>query len=135
MPDEEWRAIAKYVGYYEISSLGRLRSLDRVIPHARHGTIRRRGKILAPSVKNKYGHLGTTLFCGNRGEQVWIHILVLETFVGPCPPKMECRHLNGEPDDNRLDNLAWGTRKQNAADRKRHGRAALHDETNGRFTG
>lgn len=50
------------------------------------------------------------------------HILVLELFVGPRPtPQHHARHLNGDPLDNRLENLAWGTAKENYADSKRHG--------------
>jgi hypothetical protein len=58
----------------------------------------------------------------NKTRSTTIHRLVLEAFVGPCPPGCEARHLNGNPGDNRLENLAWGTKKQNAADRKAHGR-------------
>ncbi len=50
-----------------------------------------------------------------------IHRLVLETYVGPCPEGMECRHLNGNPADNRLENLCWGTQTENQQDRFLHG--------------
>ena len=54
-----------------------------------------------------------------------VHALVLLTFVGPKPsPKHEVRHLNGDKTDNRLSNLAWGTKKENMADRERHGTVA-----------
>jgi hypothetical protein len=59
-----------------------------------------------------------------------VHRLVLEAFVGPCPENMECRHLNGARSDNRLTNLAWGTKVENEADKKKHAnygpRARLH---------
>jgi hypothetical protein len=51
-----------------------------------------------------------------------IHSLVLEAFVGPRPPGSVTRHLNGCPDDNRLENLAWGTHSENILDMDRHGR-------------
>lgn len=57
---------------------------------------------------------------GCRTEKV--HRLVLAAFAGPCPPGMECRHLNGTRDDNRAKNLAWGTRRENCDDTIRHGR-------------
>ncbi len=54
-------------------------------------------------------------------KRIHVHRLVLEAFVGPCPEGMECRHLDGDRTNNRLENLAWGTRKENTADSMRHG--------------
>jgi len=51
-----------------------------------------------------------------------VHRLILETFVGPCPSGMECRHLDGNPANNRLENLCWGTRSENARDTVKHGK-------------
>ncbi len=51
----------------------------------------------------------------------YVHQLVLEAFVGPCPSGLECRHLDGNPDNNQLENLRWGTRLENMADKKLHG--------------
>jgi hypothetical protein len=50
-----------------------------------------------------------------------LHRLMLLTFVGPCPEGMECRHLDGDPWNNCLANLRWGTRKENGEDKVRHG--------------
>jgi HNH endonuclease len=58
---------------------------------------------------------------GHRGRK-YVHRLVLETFIGPCPPGMECRHLNGNCLNNSLRNLCWGTSQANSEDTKRHGR-------------
>lgn len=52
------------------------------------------------------------------------HRLVLEAFVGPCPPGMECCHEDGDHQNNCLSNLRWDTRKNNHADKIRHGRTA-----------
>lgn len=54
-----------------------------------------------------------------------IHHLVLETYIGPRPKGMECRHLNGDRADNRLDNLKWGTRSENMQDAVKHGTCNL----------
>jgi hypothetical protein len=53
--------------------------------------------------------------------QPYVHRLVLETFVGPCPEGMECCHNNGNPSDNRVENLRWDTHLENAMDAVRHG--------------
>jgi hypothetical protein len=56
-----------------------------------------------------------------RSRQTKVHILVLEAFVGPRPDGMVCRHLDGNPQNNRLSNLRWGTPEENYADRRLHG--------------
>src|SRR5262245_55590749 len=79
---------------------------------------------MKPHPLNKYGHLGVMLYdMAGRGKFRSIHRLVLLTFVGPCPEGSECRHLNGNRTDNRLENLAWGTHAENGADMARHGTA------------
>jgi len=50
-----------------------------------------------------------------------VHRLILETFIGSCPKGMECCHNNGISTDNRLENLRWDTRSNNAKDAVKHG--------------
>ena len=50
-----------------------------------------------------------------------VHTLILTAFKGPAPPNMECRHLDGNPLNSRLDNLAWGTHRENGEDMILHG--------------
>lgn len=73
--------------------------------------------------KNHRGYEMVTLHRGSRRDTVHrcVHQLVLEAFVGLREDGQEVRHLNGNRSDNRLENLAWGTKKENAADRVRHG--------------
>lgn len=54
-------------------------------------------------------------------EKAYLHRLICEAFSGPCPPGMECRHLDGNRKNNAASNLKWGTRKENDEDRKKHG--------------
>ncbi len=58
-----------------------------------------------------------------------IHRLVLETFIGLCPKNMECRHLDGNPENNQLSNLTWGTRRENVNDRRLHGTMPIPHES------
>jgi len=67
------------------------------------------------------GYLGVRLHWGGACHDRYVHRLVLQEFVGPCPDGMECRHLDGDPQNNRLGNLAWGTHQENMDDKKRHG--------------
>lgn len=80
------------------------------------------GKVLTPRVvrasrSGNLPYLRVALYGPDGRSERLIHHLVLEAFVGPCPDGMEARHLNDDPQDNRLENLAWGTKAENAADR------------------
>ncbi len=74
-----------------------------------------------------HGYIGKNGYYAIRvqGSAMYIHTLVAEAFAGPRPAGMECRHLNGNPIDNRPENLAWGTRKENVQDMVRHGTMRL----------
>jgi len=82
---------------------------------------KRAGRFLKPCKNNKYGHLVVSLCQNGKCYQRLVHRLVLEAFVGPCPPGMECCHYNGNSADNRLENLRWDTRSNNQKDRWIHG--------------
>ena len=117
---EEWRAVVGWEGLYEVSSLGRVRSLDRATSHYCGGTLTRQGRELKPR-ETPSGHLLVALSAHRRMYNRRVHRLVLEAFVGPCPEGMEVRHLNGHPADNRVENLVWGTRSENTQDQVLHG--------------
>lgn len=107
---EIWQDALGYEGLYEVSSLGRVRSLDRL---QKNGQVRK-GRVLKGYVYGPYRR-----YCLRDGglRTIFGHTLVLEAFCGPRPEGMECRHLNGDPLDNRLENLAWGTREENEMDK------------------
>ncbi len=72
------------------------------------------------------GGYSIVTLCKNGGRKTCrVHRLVLESFIGFCPPKMECRHLDGNKTNNQLDNLCWGTHKQNIHDAVQHGTRAI----------
>lgn len=116
----EWRPISGYEGYYEVSNKGIVRSLDRDVEHAVSGVVRRRGRVIKLK-PHKDGYRMVTLHKEGRRKNRMVHQIVLEAFVGPCPPGQQTCHNNGDPSDNRLENLRWDTPKANVADKRRHG--------------
>lgn len=67
------------------------------------------------------GYLAVCMHAAGRQHFLAIHSLVAMTFLGPREAKQQCRHLNGVQTDNRLENLAWGSIKQNHHDKREHG--------------
>jgi hypothetical protein len=127
---EKWAPIRGYEELYEVSSLGRVRSLDRESRN-RCGTLVKRGKILKPygSRGNGGNRHGIGLYRGGKSKTFAIHRLVLEAFVGDCPPGMECRHIDGDPSNNRVENLEWSNHSVNMLDRAGHGTVPLGENS------
>lgn len=74
------------------------------------------------------GYRRVDLYRGDgRSETRKVCVLVCTAFHGPSQPGQVCRHYNGKPDDDRADNLLWGTTQENTDDRKRHGTIAKGD--------
>lgn len=129
---EEWRPVVGYEGLYEVSSLGRIRSLDRVqqMPetHYRPAHIRRRaGQILKPHI-NIWGYPQVNIQKGGVRQTVRVHTLVCLAFHGPRSEELECAHKDGDRTNNRADNLRWATRADNRADQILHGTRAAGEK-------
>lgn len=120
LPGEHWLPIAGYEGAYEVSDLGRVRGLDREMVAADGVLQSRRGRVLQTS-RMRSGHMQASLWSNNVATLIYVHRLVLLTFIGPPPPDMECCHNNGDPADNRLINLRWASHLDNMDDKRRHG--------------
>ena len=99
----------------------------KLYPHNTNYLISKEGEVwstfsnrfLKPGTNNS-GHFHVNLWEDKKVTSLSIHRLVLETYVGDCPTGMECRHLDGNPKNNNLLNLCWGTRLDNHRDRKEH---------------
>lgn len=120
---EEWKAIPGYPPTYEVSNLGNVRSYARS-----------REPRLLKLIKNSHGY--STVHIG-RNNTVKVHRLVLLAFVGECPEGYECCHRDSNRQNNHLSNLYWGTRSENALDKRavltdprgeRHGMAKLVED-------
>jgi len=77
---------------------------------------------------DKLGYHRVQLFHDGNQRTVKVHRLVLLTFVGPCPAGMQCRHLDGNPGNNHVSNLTWGSSSENHRDKILHGTSGLGDK-------
>ncbi len=123
---EIWKLITDFPDY-EVSDFGRVRSLDRYWTTHKGTRVDLKGRVLKPGgrgFKNKY--LGVTLRKDNKAYNRYVHRLVLESFVGPCPDGMESCHDDGNTLNNKLSNLRWDTPVNNQADRRKHGTISVN---------
>lgn len=102
---------------YFVSDRGSVKRVACVRRHSLYGEMKLKEKLMRPG-KNHDGYYRINMGNNNR---IMVHVLVLESFVGPRPEGMQACHNNGNPADNRLDNLRWGSPKENVSDRIRHG--------------
>lgn len=124
---ENWMPIPGYEGDYEVSDLGRVRSLPRRVMRRNGASCHVAGRVMSTKATNRKGYVVVNLRRPGTAKTHLVHRLVLAAFVGPSPEGMETRHLNGDPCDNRLPNLAYGTPVENATDKTRHG-TSLKDQ-------
>lgn len=115
MSEEIWKPVVGFEGAYEVSNMGRVRSLDRTIICGNGVRKFYRGRVLRPGPRPS-GHL--TVVVGSRTQNV--HALVLRAFVGPRPDNACARHLDGDEKNNKDTNLAWASWAENCQDRKHH---------------
>jgi len=110
---EEWRPVVGYEGLYEVSSHGRVRTLGG-------GKARTHGRILR-ATSGTTGYLRVALSAANVARTRKVHRLVAEAFLGAPPPRAYVLHHDGNPQNNRVENLRYGDARQNLADAIRHG--------------
>ena len=109
MEEEIWKPIKDFEGYYEVSNIGRVRSLN----YKRTG----KGKILK-NIEDYKGYLEVGLTKNGKRKQFKIHRLVAEAFI-PNPENKPCiDHINTVKSDNRVENLRWVTYKENSNNEK-----------------
>lgn len=111
---EEWKAVVGYEGYYEVSSYGRVRGVDRYVNTGiLHSDIKlHKGKMLKPNLK-KNGYLSVDLCKGNKLKTVLVHRLVAVAFIEKPDGKDVVNHKNLDKTDNRVENLEWVTCREN----------------------
>ena len=121
---EIWWSVPGFEGLYEASNLGRIKSLDRMVPgrSKSSSTYMRRspGGLLHPTV-GRGGYLFVGLSKDGTQGMRSAHSVIAETFLGPRPAERYTCHRDGNPANNALANLYYGTPSENVADARRHG--------------
>lgn len=115
---ERWLPVVGYEGFYEVSDLGRVRSLDRILDDGRV----RRSKTLRATMKKDTGRLKVSLSRNGVVQTALVHRLVAVAFLG-APPDGRGLVLHGDGNhlNNRAENLRWGTYVDNVQDSIKHG--------------
>lgn len=107
---EIWKDIVDYEGYYQVSNLGRVRSLDRFV--GKETMQLKKGKI-RQAAKDKYGYLSLILHKNGIAKNHFVHRLVAEAFIPNPDNKPQVDHINTNKEDNRVENLRWSTCLEN----------------------
>lgn len=109
---EIWKDIEGYEGIYQISNLGRVKSLIRVIKRS-DGKIKTfKERILKPAL-NTFGYPYVNLSKQGKVKSFVVHRLVVKAFILNIGNKSDVNHINGIKTDNRVVNLEWNTRSEN----------------------
>lgn len=113
---EEWRDIKGYEGYYQVSNMGRVRSLDRTIYNARikgeKKVLHYKGKILSLGYRNK-GYWGVILTKSSKARSFAVHRLVAQAFIPNPQNYPQVNHKDENKENNCVDNLEWCDCKYN----------------------
>ena len=127
--NELWRPVQGWLGLYEVSNLGRVKSLPRIIVRNHMGTRTEqpiKERILKPSFMKGYAFVG--LHRNGKQEVRQIHRMVAEAFLGEPPAdKPWALHGTNGVSDNSVSNLYWGDQERNEKDKIRDG-TLLHGE-------
>ena len=112
--NEVWLDIKDYEGYYQVSNLGRIRSLDRESKHSKNHTRFIKGKILSlRENKSRAGYFEVSLHKNKKEKRFRVHRLVAEAFLNNENNFPQVNHIDGDKSNNTIWNLEWVTDLQN----------------------
>jgi hypothetical protein len=106
---EQWKDIVGYEGLYQVSSLGRIKSVDKVCGK-RRGIVK--SKMIAIQ-DNGNGYFNAALYSNGKMKRIYVHRLVADAFLGKENGKEYVNHIDGNKSNNSLSNLEWCTRSEN----------------------
>jgi NUMOD4 motif/HNH endonuclease len=109
---EQWKPVPGWDGY-EVSDLGRVRSLDRILPGGQFCA----GTVLKQSPDSR-GYMRVSLQRGRKSSTKRVHVLVMEAFAGPRPAGMHILHKDDDKSRNDINSLRYGTGSENEREKK-----------------
>jgi hypothetical protein len=113
---EEWKPVTGYEGLYEVSNIGRVRSLDRIVNYS-DGRVRSFAGGIRKLIVTQYGYHSVEFKAQDRKERILVHRLVAREFI-PNPENLPfVMHLDDNRTNNVLVNLRWGTCQDNTDDK------------------
>ena len=112
--NEVWADIKEYEGFYQVSSFGMVRSLDRWIEYINGRSAFTRGKLINGFLKQN-GYRSVDLSKGGKSKKYHVHRLVAEAFIPNDDPenKIEVNHKDENKSNNYVENLCWCTSSEN----------------------
>lgn len=136
--DEIWKDVKGYEGLYQVSNLGRIKSLDRHFIRSNNKSFTYKGKILKGSLDTK-GYIQIELKGNGQRDIRALHRLIAIAFIPNPENKPQIDHLDGNKTNNKVTNLEWVTCRENIRRAwrnglnkptfgERHGNAKLTDE-------
>lgn len=113
--EETWKDIHEYSGIYQVSNMGNIRSIDRIVTqygHKQNYTRIMRGKAIKPRLQNG-GYLIVWLCKNGISKPFTVHRIVAKHFINNEEQLTDINHMDGNKKNNKVENLEWCTRSYN----------------------
>jgi len=120
MSKEIWLPTKYFSHRYEVSNIGRVRSLDAFVNHKSGGKSFKKGIVLK-QFKTPKGYMAVTLACDSVQKTMLVHRVVAESFIDNPYNKPQINHINCIKNDNRVENLEWCTNQENLIHKMENG--------------
>ena len=111
--EEIWKPVIGYEGLYEVSNLGRVRSVDRLVKYSNGQIHLHKGRILSPGLVHKSGYLQVGLCNNGKTKHKMVYRLVAEGFLPNIDNLPQVNHKDENPFNNCVENLEWCTIEYN----------------------
>ena len=122
---EVWKDIIGYEGLYQVSNLGNVKSLDRIVNKPNGVSYMRKGKICKQS-KSNLGYMTIGFTVNNNKVNKYVHRLVAEAFITNVNDYPQVNHIDCDKTNNKINNLEWCTNSENHIHASKNGLNKLH---------